>query len=1287
MILFLFLLIVSLGLIVWRVERKLSKRLDTMSKALDSLEYRFEWLRNKIGREMPRPETTADDEIKARAASRPEPPILPWEEERPPETPAPTPGRPIYSPTPGIRTDQETLEDLVLPDDEPQKGPELPEKPVARPPVQPPPPGPSPWAERWRTFKSNVDWELFTGVKLFAWLGGVALFIAAGFFVKFSIDRNLIPPALRLAIGALFGIGLIIASGRFRAARYKVTRHTLAAGGIGVLYSVVFAATLYYGYLSKPAGFGLLSLVSAAAFVLAVHYRGVSISVLGALGAFATPLLVSMGQDSLPLLLAYLVVVNLGLFQVVKRLASSLLLLIAAAGTLAALLLGTLEVYAVTSTLVVAACWIANLVLFSGFLWQLDIDPGKDRAFQWSGVLVFAANLAVAALMISNKPGWAPLLMICVAQTAALGLTWRRRSWYGKVIPFSTLGFAAALAWVLLRFQPHRFSISLLLLLLYGAVGGLGPLLLIWRHGVNKWVVGWLRLFPVAIVMVGLAAIFQHGAVSFWLWPLLLGLELLGIGISLLLRAFVQVGLLLLMMLIGGMNWLFHMPAPMVGIGFFIFTLAAGVVLCLAVFLILKKLPGLTAALNLAGTADPVPGRSEPARQSGLEEWLAAAPAGGVCLLLAASFLMPYPLYPHPGLATLVCFLVMVLFATHRLGLEIPGAAALMAAAAAQAICVFRPPVGTDVHGAVLVWSSVLFVCALPAPFVLFRSFALWRRLWHAWALFEALQAVFVLYAGHVLWKGQGAQWTPLLLVVLKLPWVAVLLRRLEGKPERNSVLAFHGGVLLFYLSALPVLVLNHGWIGLTFVFEATALLWLNRRIHHPGLRWVSLVMAPVGLVILFINLPLLKQGDSLPVLNAAVLSVAACFPALAFAAGKAAYPERGLGKLDLPAYFQWLSVAVGFFLVNLVIADVFALPGRLFKIWPGHDFLQAVCYGLAWTAAGGLTYRLLRLPRAIRTAGLILVGLGSAGIIALPLIDARAVADMRPFINPGLLAFLPLLAMLFYLFSKEPWDEHGSLVKNLLLALFLAAGFMALKMQSSIQLQTGYPFSLFTSRTLPRATASAAGWVVYGLALHIWPRRLDRPFRLAGMSLVVIGLLKALVLPLRFKVAFGALTPLLNPPSLVFLLCLAVLAYLTLRTWNQSWPLPEVSPRLFWGIALAVTAFGVLNIEIASAFAIKGRPFSMLTHGSLAMQLAYSIGWLLFAISLLVVGIKWDSVQVRWAAIGSIVITAVKIFILDLWHLGQLYRVGSFFGLAIVLILVSILYQRFLSEGEKNER
>jgi Predicted membrane protein (DUF2339) len=1157
-------LVILLFLMIRRIEHRLNNKLEQLQKILTGLENRFQWLRSKMEDAATAPADSVGSSIRETTSGQPAAPYPPPAGAVGPDDRAALPETVVQAAIPSSPSAAseapETLEDLELPEEESPVS--LPEKSVPTPPVRTPQSTPSPWQERWRYFKANVDWELFTGVKLFAWLGGLALFIAAGFFVKFSIDRNLISPALRLAIGALTGMALIIAAGRFGASRYKVMRHTLSAGGIGVLYSVVFAATLYYEYLPKPLGFGLLALVSAAAFVLAVHYQAVAVSILGAAGAYATPLLVSMGPGRLSLLLAYLVVVNLGLYQVVRRLNSPLLLLTAAAGTLTCLSLVTVALIGTTPAIVVAGSWMANLALFSGFLWRLAADTDQARAFRWSGRLVYAVTLAAAILLMGTHPGWEALLVITGAQAGILGLAWRDPGWCKTVVPFSAMSFLSALVWVLTRFQPAGFSMGFVLLLLYGAAGGVGPLLLIRRCGVNRIVTGWLKVFPVAMAMVGLSVVLGHPVVSFWFWLLFLGLELLGIAISLLLRAFVQIGLLVLMILVGGLHWLFHMPADLVGTGFFIFTMVAGVMLCAAILLVLKMLPRWAAALHLPGA----PAGPAPSWAPVLEQWLAAAPAGGICTLLAASFLLPYPMYPHPGLATLTCFLVLVLFAVHRLGAETPGATVLLAAAAAQAIAVLHPPPGLDVAYPNFIWAAGLFAAALATPFLLFRSFERWRRLWYAWAVFEVLQANFVLYTSHVLWPGRGAQWAPLVLAVLKLPAVAVLLRRLAGHPRRNAILAFHGGVLFYYLSAQPVLVLHHGWIGLTFVFEAAALLWLNRRIEHPGLRWVSLGMAPAGLVVLFINLPLLKPAGSLPELNAAVLAVAASFSALAWAAALAGYPGRKLWDLDLPIWFQWLTATTGFYLVNLVIADGFA----------------------------------------------------KAGIGAVPI-------------------------------------------------------------------QTGDPFACLATHTLSGATAAAAGWFAYGLPLLLWRRPLHRSFRLAGLALVVFGTVKALLLPFRFRTAFAVLTPLFNAPSLMFLLFLAGLAWLTLRSWDGRWPLPDVVPRVFWGIVLGLVAFCVLNIEIAGVFAEKGRPFDMLTHGSLAMQLAYSIGWLLFSIGILTVGIRWDTVRVRWAAIAAIVITAVKVFIRDLWHLGQLYRVGSLLGLAVVLILVSFLYQRFLTEGKKN--
>jgi hypothetical protein len=435
------------------------------------------------------------------------------------------------------------------------------------------------------------------------------------------------------------------------------------------------------------------------------------------------------------------------------------------------------------------------------------------------------------------------------------------------------------------------------------------------------------------------------------------------------------------------------------------------------------------------------------------------------------------------------------------------------------------------------------------------------------------------------------------------------------------------------------------------------------------------------------ISVPKLKGVESLPIFNSAILSVAVGIIALGMAVKYSAFPKREHGTLDLPNYFLWIAVGTGFYFLNLIIADLFGGTGKGFDIIPGRDFLHSACYALTWTAFGAILWRLGRLPLFMRTVGLIFSFIGGGWLILIPIIFPETVAAMKPLFNMGLVTYLPLMAILYFLFFKEPLKDSKVDLKNVFLAVFLVAGFLLIQVEFSTLFQTGMNFELIRPHTASKAVASAAGWLLYGLGLLLWPKRLDRPFRIAGVALIGLGILKTILFPFRFRAEFGDMIPIINIPSLLFLFLISSLIYLTLRTWKQPWPFPQLPSRPFWGIVLAIVTFIILNIEIAGAFAIKGRAFSMLSHGSLSMQLAYSIGWLVFSIGLMVVGIKWDTIKVRWAAIILLVITALKIFALDLWKLGNWYRVGAFFGLAVVLIMISFLYQRFLSEGKNNEK
>jgi uncharacterized membrane protein len=52
---------------------------------------------------------------------------------------------------------------------------------------------------------------------------------------------------------------------------------------------------------------------------------------------------------------------------------------------------------------------------------------------------------------------------------------------------------------------------------------------------------------------------------------------------------------------------------------------------------------------------------------------------------------------------------------------------------------------------------------------------------------------------------------------------------------------------------------------------------------------------------------------------------------------------------------------------------------------------------------------------------------------------------------------------------------------------------------------------------------------------------------------------------------------------------------------------------------------------------------------------------------------------SLRWASLVLLLMTIAKVFLIDLGHLDGLYRVASMLGLALSLLLVSFLYQRFV--------
>jgi uncharacterized membrane protein len=83
---------------------------------------------------------------------------------------------------------------------------------------------------------------------------------------------------------------------------------------------------------------------------------------------------------------------------------------------------------------------------------------------------------------------------------------------------------------------------------------------------------------------------------------------------------------------------------------------------------------------------------------------------------------------------------------------------------------------------------------------------------------------------------------------------------------------------------------------------------------------------------------------------------------------------------------------------------------------------------------------------------------------------------------------------------------------------------------------------------------------------------------------------------------------------------------------------------------------------------------------------MTYTIAWALFALVLLVYGILKKNAAARYAAMGLLCVTLLKLFFHDLVQLGQIYRIGAFIGVAVIAMLASFAYQKFFAAGNKQK-
>ena len=147
-------------------------------------------------------------------------------------------------------------------------------------------------------------------------VGIVILVVGIGFFVKYSVENNLITELGRVMLSAAAGLGMLVAGTRMLGKKYHVMGQGLLGGGLATLYFAVFAAANFYHMLEQLPAFVLMSLITALAGAIAVRFNSILVAVLGVLGGYGTPIMLSTGVVNFPGLFGYMLILGIGVLVI-----------------------------------------------------------------------------------------------------------------------------------------------------------------------------------------------------------------------------------------------------------------------------------------------------------------------------------------------------------------------------------------------------------------------------------------------------------------------------------------------------------------------------------------------------------------------------------------------------------------------------------------------------------------------------------------------------------------------------------------------------------------------------------------------------------------------------------------------------------------------------------------------------------------------------------------------------------------------------------------------------------
>ena len=185
--------------------------------------------------------------------------------------------------------------------------------PEPKPLPQPPPTSQAAPVHAPLARRSSDDLESRIGSHWLNRVGIAAVLVGVSFFLDYAFENNWIGPSARVVIGLFAGIAVVLWSERFRKRGYDIFSYSLKAAGIGVLYLSLWASFQVYHLLPSNMVFAAMIIVTASTCALAVAQNAEVIAIFAIAGGFATPALLSTGENHEIVLFSYLALLDFAL--------------------------------------------------------------------------------------------------------------------------------------------------------------------------------------------------------------------------------------------------------------------------------------------------------------------------------------------------------------------------------------------------------------------------------------------------------------------------------------------------------------------------------------------------------------------------------------------------------------------------------------------------------------------------------------------------------------------------------------------------------------------------------------------------------------------------------------------------------------------------------------------------------------------------------------------------------------------------------------------------------------